>query len=68
MDNKSIYHPTSGEIFDFIDKAGYTEGEMFFTLRVFIANEYDRDPTILERLKGYLKELKEADDDYKKAQ
>ena len=77
MNNKSIYlpnrdcgfrfahHPTSEEIFDFIDKAGYTESEMFFTLRVFIANEYDRDPTILERLKEFFKILKDADNDIK---
>jgi hypothetical protein len=56
------------EKWKFIDQAGYTEGEMFFVLRVFIASEYDRDTSVLERLNAYFKELKEANEGLKKAQ
>ncbi len=57
------YHPTSGEIFKFMEETKYSEAYMFAVLRLFVTNEYDRDPAILERLKTWLQEMKEAKED-----
>ena len=52
-----MIHPTSKEIFDFEDSSDYTSNQIFVILRMFIAAEYDRDPTVLDRLKVWLAKM-----------
>lgn len=51
------HHPVSAEYFRFTDDTGLTD--MGPILRMFIVEEYDRDPSILERLKNHLDEFRE---------
>jgi hypothetical protein len=51
---------TSKEIFEFQYLQDYKDEDMFPILRVFIHSEYEHDPTILERLKSWLSEMKRA--------
>lgn len=48
------------EIFQFMDETGYTAGDMFPILRVFIANESELNPAVIDRLKNWLLEIKES--------
>lgn len=53
-------HPTSNECFKFLEETGYNPEDMFPILRLFIADEYQRDNSVLERLKVLLEEMKVA--------
>jgi hypothetical protein len=53
-------HPTSKLIFDFQDSSGYSPWGVSAVLRLFIADEYDRDPTVKDRLEKWLNEMTEA--------
>jgi len=59
----SNIHPTSKLIFDFLDETGMDGANLYPFLRLFIAGEYDRDPSVADRLKVALAEIKEALED-----
>ena len=61
-----VEHPTSKVIWDFLDQTGYSEADVYAHLRVFIATEFGRDPSILDRLQAYLREAKQAKEDIEK--
>jgi len=57
---EAVVHPTSKLIFDFLNKTGMQGENLYPFLRLFIANEYDRDSTVAERLAPFLDEVAEA--------
>jgi hypothetical protein len=59
----SNIHPTSKLIFDFLHKTGMRGEDLYPFLRLFIANEYDNDNTVAERLAPFLDEVAEAWED-----